>query len=605
MAVATVAVAAKAPPPAGLVRPMLDYVTDNADGTFTAWFGYDHRGDKAVRLPIGHDNRFTPPAANRGQPIVFEPGRHRRVFAVAFPRGGLVWHLAGKTAEAKPNRRPTVRLVRPRDGTTITEPGRIKLRAEATDPDGRVARVKFFREDIDVGMDASAPYACDVRGLAAGQHRFHAVAYDNRGAPSADSNEVTVTVLGKNRPPTVRLTAPADGATFTAPATITLAADAADPDGSVARVTFLQGDATLGEVLAAPFTLTWSPPGGGEFSLRASATDDRGATTVGAAVTVSVGASAALPLVANFEPGEGYGAGELDGQGGWTATGDVQVVTAPVFAGTQAVTLAAGQPSATAERTFAAAAVTYLDVFLRPVAGSAPETSTQWHTPGAGLALVAHGDRGVVALLAGDGAGGARWRETAVSLPCDGTGAADWQRFTIRENHGTRTWDFYANGAMRAANLAFADAAHAGLAGVRLIGHAAAATGLDDVLAAAENPLFVDADNDGMEDAWETAHGLDVARDDRDADADADGLTNIAEYVLGTDPARTDSDDDGMPDGWESSHGSDPVVDDAMGDPDRDGVGNLVEYLQGRHPLRGVVADAAGRVSLRIFQPGS
>ncbi len=40
-----------------------------------------------------------------------------------------------------------------------------------------------------------------------------------------------------------------------------------------------------------------------------------------------------------------------------------------------------------------------------------------------------------------------------------------------------------------------------------------------------------DTDNDGMDDAWERAHGLNVGRDDGAADRDGDGYTNVEEYV--------------------------------------------------------------------------
>lgn len=598
---------AKSPQAPSRLRPILDRVTDHPDGSFTAWFGYDNPGAAPVGIPVGKHNRFTPPAADRGQPAVFAPGRHRAVFAVSFRRGGVVWHLAGREVEAEPNHRPTVRLVAPADGTTVPEPGRIRLRAQAADADGKVVRVDFYREGVRVGRDDRAPFACKVRGLGAGQHRFRAVAIDNHGASSDDSNVVTVTVVGNNQPPTVRLTAPADGATFTLPVTVALTADAADADGTIARVEFFDEDVKLGEAVQAPYGFSWAPAAGGEYFLHATATDDRGAITKGAAVKVTVGVSDTLPLIANFEPAEGYGPGDLAGQQGWATTGDVQVVAAPVFAGSQALSLAGAAPVATAERALTAAGIVYFDFFMRPAAGATPEAAAQWRTPAAGVAVVGRADRGVVQLLAGDGAGGAGWRETAVSFPLDAAGTAGWQRFTIRENHGARTWDFYANGAMRAANVAFAGAAgaDAGIPGLRLVGHPTAPTGFDEVLAAPENPLFADADNDGMEDAWEMAGGLDAARDDRDADVDADGLTNIGEYVLGTDPAGNDSDGDGMPDGWEASHGSDPASNDALGDPDRDGVGNLTEYRQGRHPLRGAVADTSGLVHLRIFQPGA
>jgi hypothetical protein len=49
--------------------------------------------------------------------------------------------------------------------------------------------------------------------------------------------------------------------------------------------------------------------------------------------------------------------------------------------------------------------------------------------------------------------------------------------------------------------------------------------------------LNVDADKDGMEDNWELAHGFSPAeRGDAILDADADGSSNLQEYLAGTDP---------------------------------------------------------------------
>ena len=46
--------------------------------------------------------------------------------------------------------------------------------------------------------------------------------------------------------------------TFTAPATLTLCATAADSDGTVARVDFLNGPTLLGRATTAPYRLAWS-----------------------------------------------------------------------------------------------------------------------------------------------------------------------------------------------------------------------------------------------------------------------------------------------------------------------------------------------------------
>ena len=61
-----------------------------------------------------------------------------------------------------------------------------------------------------------------------------------------------------NKVPTVSLTAPMNGATFGAPATISISANASDSDGTISRVDFYQGATLLGTRTAAPYTITWS-----------------------------------------------------------------------------------------------------------------------------------------------------------------------------------------------------------------------------------------------------------------------------------------------------------------------------------------------------------
>ena len=113
---------------------------------------------------------------------------------------------------------------------------------------------------------------------------------------TATFDNVSVTAAqGANQPPSVSITSPSSGATFTAPATITIAASASDPDGSVAKVDFYAGTTLLGTATAAPYSLTWSNVAAGNYSLTAVATDNTGATTTSAAVPVTVSNSSTLP----------------------------------------------------------------------------------------------------------------------------------------------------------------------------------------------------------------------------------------------------------------------------------------------------------------------
>lgn len=91
--------------------------------------------------------------------------------------------------------------------------------------------------------------------------------------------------IGDNRP-SVALTAPNEGETFISGDTITLSADASDPDGSVTQVEFFNNNIALGVDTTPPYTITWSDSPIGKSKLTAVATDDTGASATSATVTI-------------------------------------------------------------------------------------------------------------------------------------------------------------------------------------------------------------------------------------------------------------------------------------------------------------------------------
>ena len=82
---------------------------------------------------------------------------------------------------------------------------------------------------------------------------------------------------GLNAPPSVHVTAPADGTQVQWPTSLTVTADAADEDGTVASVDFYAGSTLIGRDTSAPFAVNWSAPPG-TYDITAVATDNAGAT---------------------------------------------------------------------------------------------------------------------------------------------------------------------------------------------------------------------------------------------------------------------------------------------------------------------------------------
>jgi Big-like domain-containing protein len=128
--------------------------------------------------------------------------------------------------------------------------------------------------------------------------------------------ETTLTVSGSssppplppppsNQPPIVSLTAPANGATFTAPASMTVSATASDVDGTIAQVDFYANGSFLRTDTSNPYSFSWTNVVAGDYSITAVARDNAGTTTVSSTRDISV-RPANLPNTAVFVPSSNH-----------------------------------------------------------------------------------------------------------------------------------------------------------------------------------------------------------------------------------------------------------------------------------------------------------
>jgi chitinase len=127
-------------------------------------------------------------------------------------------------------------------------------------------------------------------------------------ATATFSNVAVSAPTSSNTPPTVSISAPASGASYTAPANIPISATAGDMDGSVARVDFYAGTQLMGSATASPFATTWSSVPAGTYTLTAVATDNEGATATSQPISVTVTAApiVTLPTTLVFVPSLDY-----------------------------------------------------------------------------------------------------------------------------------------------------------------------------------------------------------------------------------------------------------------------------------------------------------
>jgi len=156
-----------------------------------------------------------------------------------------------------------------------------------------------------VSLNVAGSMILDVNGST-----LDAKYLDSTGA-IRDSFTMTKGGGGGNVLPTVSITSPASGATYTAPASITINATAADSDGTVTKVDFYQGATLLGTDTTSPYSYTWGSVAAGSYSLTAKATDNAGGTKTSTAIPVTVNGAGGSTVV-SFQQGTNGYAGMVD-----------------------------------------------------------------------------------------------------------------------------------------------------------------------------------------------------------------------------------------------------------------------------------------------------
>jgi RHS repeat-associated protein len=201
---------------------------------------------------------------------------------------------------------PQVVLTAPINCSSLTPLALIAFKADAYSANG-IQRVDFISNGQVVGTSTTAPYKWDWNNVPAGLYQLSARAVDKTGL-SRDTPPITVTVAAPNTLPAVSLTAPADGATYTAPADITFTATASDSDGSVDHVEFLANGNVVQSTAVSPYQYTWLGVPVGTYDLAARAVDNQGAISTSQPlrrVTVSATPPNQPPTVQITSPADG------------------------------------------------------------------------------------------------------------------------------------------------------------------------------------------------------------------------------------------------------------------------------------------------------------
>lgn len=205
-------------------------------------------------------------------------------------------------------RPPSVVLTAPTAGGAFHAGLPLTLTADALSPDGSISHVDFFAGSTLIGSAVAAPYAFTWPSATVGSLALTAKAYDVLGV-NRTSAPVAVTVTSTNVP-SANITSPVLGAAFVAPATINLAASAAAPGSSVAKVEYFANGALISSQTTAPYSFSWTNVGAGSYALTAKVTDALGATGLSTNVPIVVSGTPAVVTLTAPLPGARFALGQ-------------------------------------------------------------------------------------------------------------------------------------------------------------------------------------------------------------------------------------------------------------------------------------------------------
>jgi hypothetical protein len=203
------------------------------------------------------------------------------------------------TTPAPVNQSPRVTIISPTKSTSFIAPATITIDATASDSDGTVTRVEFYNGPVKLGERTAAPWSFTWKEVSEGSYQITAAATDNSNARTV-SDPVTVVVeksaASVNQLPTVTIATPGNNQTFNLPSAISITSNAADPDGTIARVEYYLTGTKIGESSIPPYTITMECDSAGTYEITARAFDNLNASATSESVRFSIN-----PLIPNTD----------------------------------------------------------------------------------------------------------------------------------------------------------------------------------------------------------------------------------------------------------------------------------------------------------------
>jgi hypothetical protein len=174
---------------------------------------------------------------------------------------------------------------------SILESGTYNMHVQASDKDGEsFTRVMLFRNGLEMKTWEINTPAVDLSfTINAFNGEFFYVKVTQADGDEAVSSPVFIKGGAFNSPPSCIVSSPGNGSHFNSPQLISITSDASDTDGSVFSVEFFVNGNSVGSDNLPPYSVNYTIPSNGAYTIAAKAKDDTGCITTSVPVKISVG----------------------------------------------------------------------------------------------------------------------------------------------------------------------------------------------------------------------------------------------------------------------------------------------------------------------------
>ena len=197
---------------------------------------------------------------------------------------------------------PAVTITEPAGGGIFFAPATISIAAEASSADSSIQKVEFFAGPVSIGEATDEPYRIIWDNVPTGTYTIIARVTDATGL-AADSAAVGIIVNSPEEKASaaISIVEPLDGTAFESAPSISIAAEADDPDASIVEVQFFAGTTLLGAQnfvnRAGRYVYTWINAPSDEHTLTAVAIDKDGNTVESEPITITVQFATPTPTI--------------------------------------------------------------------------------------------------------------------------------------------------------------------------------------------------------------------------------------------------------------------------------------------------------------------